>query len=156
MGRRHGLVVSDPMSGTELPRSLQAPRRTAAPERADLLALLEEAARSEPEIWPVLMLAAVTGMRRGELAGLRRDRLMLDRGELRVERSISEVGGMVEEKPTKTHASRTVRLDAATVEMLGDHLAAMDARADELIASAIPSDGYAWSRTARLRCGPIG
>ena len=144
-GRRHGRVVADPMRGTELPRSVQTPRRPKAPEAAELLRVLEEAARSEPDLWPVLMLAAVTGMRRGELAGLRRDRLRLGRGELTVDRSISEIDGAVEEKPTKTHASRTVRVDPVTVEMLADHLAAMDARAEKLLGVAVPGDGFVFS-----------
>ena len=144
-GRRHGRVVSDPLRGTELPRSLQTPRRPKAPEASELLALLEEAARSEPELHPVLMLAAVTGMRRGELAGLRRNRLRLGRGELVVDRSISEIDGAVEEKPTKTHASRVVRLDPATVEMLAGHLASMDARAVELAGVTVPGDGFVFS-----------
>ena len=144
-GRRHQKVVSDPMVGTELPRSEQTPRRAAAPQGADLLAIIEEASRTEPELHPVLVLAAVTGMRRGELAGLRRNRLDLDRGVLVVDRSISQIGGQVEEKPTKTHASRTVRLDVATVVMLREHLAAMDARAGELLGAIVPRDGFVFS-----------
>ena len=143
-GRRHDMVSANPMRGFELPKSKHVPRRTVAPEVKELLALLDEAAASDPEFSPVLTLAATTGMRRGELAGLRRDRLMLDRGELRVERSISEIDGEIEDKPTKTHDTRTIKLDTATVEFLRNHLAAMDARAADL-GMSVAADGFVFS-----------
>ncbi len=131
-GRRHEKVNADPMRGFELPKSQKSRKKTTAPEIGELLTLLDAAANRDPEFSPVLLLAATTGMRRGELSALRRDRLLLDRGELRVERSISEIDGELEEKPTKTHDTRTVRLDEATVGFLRGHLAAMDERAERL------------------------
>lgn len=143
-GRRHGKVSANPMRGFELPKSKKASKRTTAPEIDELLMLLTEAANTDPELSPILTLAATTGMRRGELAGLRRNRLHLHRSELRVERSISEINGKLEEKPTKTHDTRTVRLDQATVAFLRDHLAAMDQRAEEL-GFAVADDGFVFS-----------
>lgn len=83
-------------------------------------------------------------MRRGELSGLRRNRLNLERCELRVERSISEIDGEVEDKPTKTHDTRTIRLDQATVDFLCRHVAAMDHRAQQVDLS-VPDDGFVFS-----------
>ncbi len=143
-GRRHGKVSANPMRGFELPKSKKVKKRTTAPEIAELLAVLDEAARTDPEFAPVLMLAATTGMRRGELSGLRRDRLSLDRCELRVERSISDVDGETEDKPTKTHDTRVVRLDHATADFLRDHLAAMDERAKEF-GCKVADDGFVFS-----------
>ncbi len=85
-GHRHGKVNANPTRGFELPKSMKVPKRTTAPEIDELLTLLAEASRTDPEFSPVLTLAATTGMRRGELSGLRRNRLKLDRNELRVER----------------------------------------------------------------------
>lgn len=126
-GRRHEKVRTNPMRGFEMPQSHHVPKPTVTPELDELRILLEQARDFDSELAPVLLLAATTGIRRGELSGLRRDRLSLDRSELHVERSISEIEGALEEKPTKTHRNRTVRLDQATVAFLQEHLAAMDA-----------------------------
>lgn len=142
--RRHGKVTAHPMRAFELPKSTKVPKRTTAPEIDELRVLLAEAARSDPEFSPVLILAATTGMRRGELSGLRRNRINLDRGELRVERSISEIDGAVEDKPTKTHDTRLVRLDSATVDFLRAHLASLDERARSL-GCTIAADGFVFS-----------
>ena len=143
-GRRHGKVSANPMRGFELPKSKKAPKRTTAPEIDELLMLLSQAADTDPELSAVLTLAATTGMRRGELSALRRDRINLDRGELRVDQSISEIDGELEEKPTKTHDTRTVRLDQATIEFLHDHLNAMDQRASQL-GFAVDDNGFVFS-----------
>lgn len=143
-GRRHGKVSADPMRGFELPKSKKVRKRTTAPEIDELLKLLAEAAQTDPEFAPVLTLAATTGMRRGELSGLRRNRLNLGRNELRVERSISEIDGELEDKPTKTHDTRLVRLDNATVDFLRNHLEAMDERARSL-GFTVPDDGFVFS-----------
>ncbi len=144
-GHRHGKVNANPTRGFELPKSMKVPKRTTAPEIDELLTLLAEASRTDPEFSPVLTLAATTGMRRGELSGLRRNRLKLDRNELRVERSISEIDGEIEDKPTKTHDTRIVRLDQATVDFLRDHLTAMDQRAQRN-GVTVADDGFVFSR----------
>ena len=143
-GRRHGKVNANPMRGSELPKSQKVPKRTTAPEIDELLTLLAAAADTDPELSPVLTLAATTGMRRGELSGLRRNRLHLDRAELRVERSISEINGEIEDKPTKTHDTRVVRLDQGTVELLREHLASMNQRAQAL-GFTIAANGFVFS-----------
>lgn len=143
-GRRHEKVRTNPMRGFEMPKSRHVPRPTVAPEVHELRALLEKARSYDPDLAPVLLLAATTGMRRGELSGLRRNRLSLNRAELRIERSISEIEGAIEDKPTKTHRNRTVRLDQATVAFLQEHLAAMDARA-AACELAVPDDAFVFS-----------
>lgn len=68
-----------------------------------------------------LMLA--TGLRRGEICALRWEHVDLDRGELKVRRSVGVgKGGKPEEGPPKTLKSRrTVTLDAELVALLRDH-----------------------------------
>ncbi len=143
-GRRHDKVTANPMAGFELPKSKKVKKKTVAPELGDLLALLEHARSEDPEFSPVLTLAATTGMRRGELSGLRRCHLRLDRQEIHVQRSISEIEGELEDKPTKTHDTRTVRLDEATTAFLVEHLSAMDERASEL-GFSVGDDGFVFS-----------
>ena len=104
-GKRHGKVTSNPVDGFELPTSTHTPRHTTAPELEDLLRLLATADEHDGMLAPVLKLGATTGLRRGELSGLRRDRLHLGRQELIVDTAINDAGGVVVEKQTKTRSS---------------------------------------------------
>lgn len=83
-------------------------------------------------------------MRRGELSGLRRDRLHLDRKELVVDTAINDAGGVVIEKQTKTRSRRSVSLDDATIAVLEEHIAAMDTRA-ALCGTNVAADGFVFS-----------
>ena len=143
-GRRHDKVYANPMRGFELPKSQKVPKKTIAPEIDELLVLLDEVDNTDKELAPILKLAATTGMRRGELSGLRRDRVRLDRGELRVDRAVSEIEGELEDKPTKNHDTRTIRLDEATITLLDHHLREMDERAKSFGVS-VPTDGFVFS-----------
>ena len=62
-----------------------------------------------------------TGCRRGEACALRWSDIDLDRGEVAIRRSITLVGGELREKDTKTHASRRLAIDGATVALLRTH-----------------------------------
>lgn len=143
-GKRHQMVSSNPLDGFEIPRSQRAPKVTAAPELADLLRLLDGADEHNTELAPILKLGATTGMRRGELAGLRRDRLRLGRFELVVDSAVNDAGGVVVQKTTKTSRSRVVSVDEATAALLAAHLTAMDDRA-RLVGVTIAADGFVFS-----------
>src|SRR5690606_39664909 len=68
--------------------------------------------------WGTLVwLAMTTGMRRGELVGLRFSRIDLDAEVIDLRRSW--VGG--KEKDTKTHQNRRIALDTETVGLLKEH-----------------------------------
>lgn len=78
-----------------------------------------------------LELLAATGMRRGELVGLRWTDLEGTR--LRIDRAIVELdGGGVLVKPPKSGKSRTISLTPETVLMLHDHHATLLARSPAL------------------------
>ena len=143
-GKRHRLVAANPVDGFELPVSVRSPRPTTAPEIEDLIGILDAADEHDPILAPVLKLGATTGMRRGELSGLRRDRLHLDRLELVVDTAVNDAGGMVVEKPTKTHRQRTVSIDAGTAELLRGHLAQMDQRA-ATCGAVVAGDAFVFS-----------
>jgi len=143
-GKRHRKVTSNPVDGFELPPGAHTPRHTTAPELDELLRLLATAAEHDEVLAPVLKLAGSTGLRRGELSGLRRDRLHLDRHEFIVDTAINDAGGIVVEKQTKTRSSRAVSLDAVTVDLLRQHLAAMDTRA-AACGTSVASDGFVFS-----------
>ena len=90
------------------------------------------------------MLAALTGMRRGELCALRWTDVDLERGELDVSRSVVVVPGGIAEKGTKTHRFRIVALDEVGIALLVHHRANVDdwARQAEV---AVPDDAYVFS-----------
>ncbi len=85
------------------------------------------------------MLAALTGMRRGELCALRWSDVDLDLGVLEVSRSVVVVPGGVAEKTTKTDRSRRVALDEVGVALLEAHRVRVEAWARD--AGADLADG---------------
>ena len=66
-------------------------------------------------------LAAYTGARRGELLNLRWRDIDLDLGEVRITGSAAVIAGQRIEGTTKSGRSRTVSIDAETVQVLRDH-----------------------------------
>jgi integrase len=75
---------------------------------------------------PLWRLAASTGMRRGELVGLRWQDVDLAAPVIRVRRSLSVVDGRVRLKGTKTLRDRTLGIDRVLVEALRDRRARQD------------------------------
>jgi integrase len=114
-------IASNPCASVRLPR-----RREPRPERL-FLTPEEVAAVAEavPPHWRVLVYtAAYTGLRAGELCGLRRKRLDVLRGTIRVEESLKEVGGrLVFGEPKSAAGRRTVSLPKSICDLLAEHLA---------------------------------
>jgi integrase len=145
--RRRKLVSRNPLLGYEIPKSKYVPREVVPPEVEELVALLNGAAEHTPDIAPALSLAATTGMRRGELSGLRRSGLDLIGRPFVVERAVNDAGGHVVEKTTKTHQTRWVSLDPTTVDLLVSHLESMDRRA-QLAGARVADDAFVFSLEA--------
>jgi integrase len=101
---------------------IDPPCHGVAPEQrcwddAQLRALLDVAA--DHRLGPALWLTAMTGMRRGEVLGLRWSDIDLDAERLSVQRSATCIGYQVHTTPTKTRTSRRpVDLDQRTVGVL--------------------------------------
>ena len=72
--KRRRIVARSPMAEFELPTSRHVSREHVPPEVDQLCRHLEVAVDLVADVAPVLTLGAVTGMRRGELVGLRRSR----------------------------------------------------------------------------------
>ncbi|MCA1846979.1 MAG: site-specific integrase, partial [Actinobacteria bacterium] len=66
-------------------------------------------------------LAAMTGMRRGEVLGLRWHDLDLDAGRLAIRHTLVSVAYEIRDSTPKTHQARVVDLDPNTVEHLRAH-----------------------------------
>ncbi len=161
--RRWGLIARNPaVDATPPPQR----RREIDPPTVDQVRMLIEAARAEdPAFATYLWVLAATGCRRGEGCALRWTDVDLDRGEVAIRRSISQVGDTVREKDTKTHQGRRVALDEATVAVLREHRLRMRERALELGVPLADDahlfadlDGRPWrpdvctNRFGRLRC----
>ena len=116
-------IPANPARGVELP-SLT----TAAHERGEMRALTQGQVWALAEAAGEQRLAVLTlaccGLRFGELAGLRAGRVDLLRRELRVEATLSEVGGRLMEGTPKTRGSRrTVPLPGWLADELAPLLA---------------------------------
>lgn len=139
--RANRLVDQSPMLDFQLPTSSFVSRERTPPEVAELSLLLNAALEIIPDVAPVLTLGAVTGMRRGELVGVRRERIDWVGGTITVDTAI-DAGKRV--KRTKTRKERTVAVDDMTLAMLRRHCDDMDHRA-EAAGTEVPPDGYLFS-----------
>lgn len=139
--RRRRFITRNPMMEFDLPTSIQVSKERTPPEVEQLSALLNASVEFVPDIAPVLTLGAVTGMRRGELVGLRRSNILWGQGRLLIDTAIDS-GRRV--KSTKTRRERSLHVDDATVGMLRRHCDAMDERAAR-IGVAIAPDAFVFS-----------
>lgn len=115
-------------------------------EVPQVLALLDAAERENPDLAVFLVLAAVTGARRGELCALRWSDIATERGTVTFSRVIS-IGpeGPVERRKPKTRSSlRTISLDAVTMTLLSVHRRRCEERAAACGVS-LPADAYLFS-----------
>lgn len=124
--RSRRLIERNPMADFQLPTARTASKERVPPEVHEMVLLLETAAEVVPDVLPILTLGAVTGMRRGELLGLRRSRLHVEAGRIVVDAAIDE-GKRV--KTTKTRRERTFHVDAETMRMLVEHCDQLDEKA---------------------------
>ena len=117
-----GLLAVNPASRAKPPKA----HRSAAPtmsywDPAELGAFLDHVSGSELEIaWHLL---AMTGMRRGEVLGLRWRDVDLAASRLAVRHTLVLVGNAIREETPKSHQARVVDLDSGTVQKLLAHQA---------------------------------
>jgi len=115
-----GLAVDNAASRAKAPRParIQSPR-VSAWTPAEVAAFLD--AIASDRLSAVWRLAAMTGMRRGEILGLRWQDVDFDRRQLSVRRALVEVNYRVVESTPKGREARTVDLDWSTVDALAHH-----------------------------------
>jgi ABC-type Mn2+/Zn2+ transport system ATPase subunit len=83
--------------------------------------LVEVAWGEDPDLGTLLWVAIISGVRRGELCGLRWPRVRLAEGDLVIARNYVQAGSALVEKDTKTHQVRRVALDSLSVDILRAH-----------------------------------
>lgn len=116
------LILRDPLRGLRTPQ--RPPKRERALPVADALKVLERA--KESDLSAPVFLAAVLGLRRGEICGLQWDDLDRVQKKLRIKRQrqhLKKEGGIVETKPKTAGSSRVLYLTEGLVSEI-------DARGD--------------------------
>ena len=109
------LVTKNPTQGCALPKVEHKEMKTLT---ADQLSAFFREAR-DSGVYELYYLDLATGLRRGELLGLKWTDVDLDRGILKIQRAISRQNGKVVEAPLKTkNAYRTLPLSADAISVL--------------------------------------
>ena len=101
MAAKHKLILSNPTGGCELPKVEHKEMNTIHAEQ--LGAFLREA--KESGVYELYYLDLATGLRRGELLGLKWEDVDLTHGVIHVRRQVARVNGEVKEVPLKTKNS---------------------------------------------------
>jgi integrase len=115
----HARCASDSQQLLQILNAAVGVSGSPSPEDA---ARIVAAAWAEDVEWGLLVwLLLVTGARRGEILALRWENLDLGMGVLSIRHSVDAQRGTPTIKDTKTHQSRRVSLDAATVALLIEH-----------------------------------
>ncbi|MGH9289614.1 MAG: tyrosine-type recombinase/integrase [Acidimicrobiales bacterium] len=138
--KRRGIIRRSPMVDFELPTSSHVATEHTPPEVDQLCLYLQAAVEVVPDAAPALVLGAVTGMRRGELVGLRRSRLFPNQGTITVDTASDNR----RVKTTKTRKVRYVAVDPETMAMLLRHCVSMDERA-AACGVEVASDAFVFS-----------
>jgi integrase len=118
---RWDLIARNPADAVKAPRPASGEMR---PLSAEEVSMLLEAAQGD-RLEALYVLAVTTGMRRGELLGLKWPDVDLEYGRLSIRRALIRAGngGRVALAETKTRGSRrTVNLTQRAVEALRSHL----------------------------------
>jgi integrase len=115
---RDDLIPDNPCDKAVLPRvDPNAQPRDLRIWDADQVAAFLDHQRRRP-LWPLWAVAVGTGMRRGELLGLRWRDVDLSASTLHVRRSLSVISGVARLKPPKSNRPRSLAVGGAVVEAL--------------------------------------
>jgi integrase len=133
---RQNYLVRNAAASAKVPSPKAARRNEMQYWTADELRQFLHDARDSRH-FPAWYLAANTGMRRGEVLGLRWRDLDLRAGRVAVRRALVSVAYELHESDTKTHrGERLIDLDARTIGVLVEH------RVDQRAERKLVSDGY--------------
>lgn len=111
------LIIKNPTNGTAIPKNSYAPKQILNDEQLDRFM---ERIRQDELWYDFFYTELTTGMRRGEICGLRWEDFNADTGKLKIRRAIhKKKGGGLTVGETKTETgTRTVLLPPSTAELL--------------------------------------
>ncbi|MHB8329895.1 MAG: site-specific integrase, partial [Acidimicrobiales bacterium] len=119
------------------------------PTVEQLAALVRCAAKDDPVFATVILLAAATGARRGELAALRWSDVDLVAGTITISKSLTVTGRRADNNlhigPTKTRQQRRITLGDRGVELLSEHWRSILVLS-ERVGSPLAEDPYLFAR----------
>ena len=115
--RNQKLITTNPTNGCALPKLEHREMKTLPAEQ--LASFLREA--KESGVYELYYIELATGLRRGELLGLKWEDIDWEQGTIQVRRQIARIDGEVVEAPLKTKNSyRSVSIGQDAVEILKD------------------------------------
>src|SRR5665213_1251142 len=144
-GRKWGWVDRNVAEDATPPAARKTETKVPSPEQ--VTALISEAARPSarnPELATIVILAALTGMRRGELCGLQWGDIDWQSAAVVVRRSIWQTPDGIGTKGPKSHQARRLVLGEQAMVVLGGRHARAEADATAA-AVALSPDGYVFS-----------
>lgn len=127
-----GAIVLNPCRGVRLPRSTRSEMLFLSPDDINRLA-----GAITPWFRTLVVFAAYTGLRAGEIGALRARRLNLERRVVEVRGSLAEANGRLVFGPTKTYASRSAHLPRFLADELGRHLLDRGLTDDDLVFTSV-------------------
>ena len=119
---RWGRLARNPADAADPPRSGQKSDGIQSWDAPTMRRFLDASRAEDDRLYPLWVLLATTGMRRGEAVGLRWADVDLDSGRARVLQTLVQVGSKVSVgEPKTTQGRRGLSLDPATVSVLREH-----------------------------------
>jgi integrase len=110
------LAPADCLRHIKEPRAVRAPIETWSPDETQ--AFMAHVQKSS-YLYPLYLLAVATGMRRGELAGLKWTRVDLEQGLIRIEETrLAVKGGWQDDGPKTPHSKRPISLGPSGIRAL--------------------------------------
>ncbi|MCZ7537137.1 MAG: site-specific integrase [Acidimicrobiia bacterium] len=141
-----GLLPANPVAGVQPPDPRSRPsgsRRAKSWTAAELGAFIDGTTQSQHSM--LFRLTAATGMRRGEVLGLRWDDIHFDTGRIEITQALIAIGYQLEFTRLKTRTSRrNVTLDTDTLALLADWRRQQDAQL--VAAGAVNEHGLVFTR----------
>jgi integrase len=139
------LLLKNPADRATPPRVVSSTMSTPSDDQD--VARISEAERKDPALATAIVVAAITGARRGELAALRWSDVDLPHRTLRITRSLTAIKSEWSEGATKTRQARKLSLDDALAAYLAKRREAQEADA-QLVGTSLPTDAFVLSPVA--------
>lgn len=119
---KYGMIPSNPDKRTEPPKSKKKEMKYM--NKVEVHKFLRVAKENEDRNYALFYLAIVTGMRQGELLGLKWKNVDLENGIITVKQSLKRMigGGLVISKPKTKSSIRSIRIGTESIDVLNGQM----------------------------------